>query len=129
MHEKIGCFMLKYFICIKRSDLHPLNLTNLPNLYNIYKTHLLRVWRVIPKWIGECRQVWPVLPKWIGECRLVWQVLQNGLANVGESGESCKFPKKVILASASTCQKWIFFVGYLHMLNLGTSSHCLEKTL
>jgi hypothetical protein len=55
----------------------------------------------------------------------VWQVCQNCLANVGESGESCNFPKKAILASASTRQKLIFFAEYSHSQNSPASSYCL----
>jgi hypothetical protein len=52
---------------------------------------------------------------------------QNCSANVGEFGESSIFQKKAIFANASTCQKWIFFVKYLHSLNSRASSHCLIR--
>ncbi len=43
---------ITYFICIKRSSLHSLNLPNLPNLPNSCKTHqtcLSRGWGVLAK--------------------------------------------------------------------------------
>ncbi len=56
---------ITYFICIKRSSLHSLNLPNSPNLLNLCKTRqtrLSRVWRVLAKWFGECQPVWRVRP-------------------------------------------------------------------
>jgi hypothetical protein len=35
--------------------------------------------------------------------------------------------EKAILAIASTPQKWTLFGEYSHLLNLRSSSHCLEK--
>jgi hypothetical protein len=39
------------------------------------KLKLSRVWQVLAKRFGKCRQVWRVLGKRLGECRGVWRVL------------------------------------------------------
>jgi hypothetical protein len=65
---------ITYFICIKRSSLHSLNLPDLPNLPNSpnsRKTCLSRVWRVLAKWFGECWRVWRVRANQVGECRQI----------------------------------------------------------
>ena len=65
---------ITYFICIKQSSLHSLNLPdspNLPNLPNSRKTCLSRVWRVLAKWFGECQRVWRVRANQVGECRRI----------------------------------------------------------
>ncbi len=38
--------------------------------------------------VGECWRVWRVIAKRLGECREFGESTQHGLANVGESGES-----------------------------------------
>jgi hypothetical protein len=79
---------ITYFICIKRSSLHSLNSPNSPNLLNLHKTCqtcLLRVWRVLAKWFGECRRVWRARATWLGECRRVWQV--QHISKKGHFGE------------------------------------------
>ncbi len=60
---------ITFFICIKRSSLHSLNLPNSPNSLNSRKTCqtcLSRVWRVRATWLGKC---WRVLKfaKFAGE--------------------------------------------------------------
>jgi hypothetical protein len=50
------------------------------------------------------------------------------LANVGESGESCIFPKMAILASTRTRQKRRIFGEYSNSLNSPASGHCLVLT-
>jgi hypothetical protein len=75
-HKKDRSFyaQITYFICKKRSSLHSLNSPNLlnsPNSPNSCKTCLLRVWRVLAKWFGKCRQVWRVRANQVGECRRI----------------------------------------------------------
>ncbi len=69
-HKKDRSFyaQITYFICIKRSSLHSLNSPNSPNSC---KTCLLRVWRVLAKWFGECRRVWRVRANQVGECQRI----------------------------------------------------------
>jgi hypothetical protein len=75
-HKKDRLFyaQITYFICIKWSSLHSLNLPNspnLPNLPNSRKTCLSQVWRVLAKWFGECRRVWQVRANQVGKCRRI----------------------------------------------------------
>ena len=60
--SKIRSFyaQITYFICIKRSSLHSLNLPNLPNSRKTCQTCLSRVWRVRAARLGECQRVWQV---------------------------------------------------------------------
>jgi hypothetical protein len=69
-HKKDRLFyaQITYFICIKRSILHSLNSPNSPNSR---KTCLLRVWRVLAKWFGECQWVWRVRANQVGKC---WRI-------------------------------------------------------
>ncbi len=69
--DRLFYAQITYFICIKRSNLHLLNSPNSPNSLNSRKTRqtcLLRVWRVLAKWFGECQRVWRVRAKQVGEC-------------------------------------------------------------
>jgi hypothetical protein len=53
--------------------------------------------------------------------------IQKKLGEFGESSASQKNSKIVTLASASTRQKWIFFVEYSNSLNSRASGHSLKK--
>jgi hypothetical protein len=53
---------------------------------------------------------------------------QNRLANVGEFGKSGTFPKKAILASTQIRQKWRISGECSNLLNSLASGHCLRKT-
>ena len=59
---------ITYFICIKRSSLHSLNLPNSLNSRKTCQTCLSQVWRVLAKWFGKCQRVWRVRAKQVGEC-------------------------------------------------------------
>jgi hypothetical protein len=54
------------------------------------------------KAFGKCGRVWRVLAKLLANVDEFGESSQKWLANVGESGESHIFLKKVILANAST---------------------------
>ncbi len=63
--------------------------------------------------------------KYFGKCE--FGKYSKKLGEFGKSSESQKNSKIVTLASASTRQKWIFFVEYSNSLNLRASGHSLKK--
>jgi hypothetical protein len=77
MQDRSFYGQITYFICIKRSSLHLLNLPNSPNSLNLLnsrktcQTCLSRVWRVLEKWFGECQRVWQVRANQVGKC---WRI-------------------------------------------------------
>ncbi len=92
--ERLFYAQITYFICIKRSSLHSLNLPNSqnsPNSPNSRKTCLSRVWRVLSKWFGECRRVWWVRANQIGKCRRIYRV--RPIFKKGHFGEYSNLPK------------------------------------
>ncbi len=109
---------ITYFIYIKRSSLHSLNLPNSLNLCKTCQTCLSQVWQVLTKWFGECRRVgakqvgkcwrvWWVRAKQVGECRRV--------RHISEKDHFGKFeysPKMVnfwqVLEFAKFAREWPF---------------------
>ncbi len=89
-HNKDRLFyaQITYFIFIKWSSLHSLNLPNspnLPNLPNSRKTCFWRDWRV---WLGKC---WRVRANQVGKCRQILRV--QPLFKKGHFGEYSNWPK------------------------------------
>ncbi len=104
-HKKDRSFyaQITYFICKKRSSLHSLNSPNLlnsPNSPNSCKTCLLRVWRVLAKWFGKCRQVWRVRANQVGECRRIQRV--QPIFKKGHFGEYSNLINSLSLAKKCT---------------------------
>ncbi len=112
---------ITYFICIKQSSLHLLNLPNSPNLLNLCKTCqtcLSQVWQVLAKWfgqcqrvrakqVGECWQVWWVRAKQVGECRRVRHISKKD--HFGEFNYSPKMVNfRRVLEFAKFAREWPF---------------------
>ncbi len=115
--DRLFYTQITYFICIKRSSLHLLNLPNLPNSPNLLNSRKLAFCES-----GESSQNGLAN---VGESGVSEQ---NRLANVGASGESGTFPKKTVLANLSTCQKWWNFGEHSNLLNSRASGHSLNLT-
>ncbi len=73
---------------------------------------------------GECQRVWRVWAKQVGESG---ESEQTRLANIGESGKSDPFSKRVFLASIRIRQKWRISGEYSNSINSLSSGHCLRK--
>ncbi len=61
--DRLFYAQITYFICIKRSSLHSLNLPNLPNSLNLCKSRqicLLRMYRVRGKWLANVGRMYRV---------------------------------------------------------------------
>ena len=91
--DRLFYAQITYFICIKWSSLHSLNLPNSPNLLNWRKTCqtcLSQVWRVLAKWFGKCRRV-----RQFAEKGNFWQIgVLAKMANFWQVLEFAKFARE-----------------------------------
>ncbi len=92
--DRLFYTQITYFICIKRSSLHSINLPNSPDLLHLLKTRqtcLLQVWQVQANQVCKFWRVWRVRANQVGECRRVWRV--RPIFKKGHFGEYSNLPK------------------------------------
>ncbi len=138
---------ITYFICIKRSSLHSLNLPNSLNSLNSLNSCkscqicLSRVWRVRAKWLANVGRMYQVRAKQGGQCQRMYRVrpiFQNGhfgeysnspkMANFWRVLEFDKFAGEwpLLKKTSSLTQKRHFLIHFFSP-NVSASSAQLEE--